>query len=102
MNKTMITIVAVLGAIVLVGLMVGGSIISTRNRLVTMDEGINGQWSQVENQIQRRNDLIPNLVSTVKGYASHEKEIFENIAAARARRWPGPRPGTTQSTARTR
>jgi LemA protein len=85
MNKGLIAALAVLGAIVLALLIVGGSVISTRNRLVTMNEAINGQWSQVENQLQRRNDLIPNLVSTVKGYASHEKEIFENIAAARAK-----------------
>jgi LemA protein len=85
MSKGLIAALAVLGAIVLAVLIAGGSVISTRNRLVTMDEAINGQWSQVENQLQRRNDLIPNLVSTVKGYASHEKEIFENIAAARAK-----------------
>ena len=85
MSKGLIAALAVLGAIVLVVLIAGGSVISTRNRLVTMDEAINGQWSQVENQLQRRNDLIPNLVNTVKGYASHEKEIFENIAAARAK-----------------
>jgi LemA protein len=85
LSKGLIAAIAVLGAILLVVLMVGGSVISTRNRLVTMNEAINGQWSQVENQLQRRNDLIPNLVSTVKGYAAHEKEIFENIAAARAK-----------------
>ena len=85
MSKGLIAALAVLGAIVLAVLIIGGSVISTRNRLVTMNEAINGQWSQVENQLQRRNDLIPNLVSTVKGYASHEKEIFENIAAARAK-----------------
>lgn len=85
MSKGLIAALAVLGAIVLAVLIIGGSVISTRNRLVTMNEAINGQWSQVENQLQRRNDLIPNLVSTVKGYASHEKEIFEDIAAARAK-----------------
>ncbi len=85
MNKTLIAVLAVLGAIVLAALIAGGSVISTRNRLVTMNEAINGQWSQVENQLQRRNDLIPNLVSTVKGYAAHEKAIFEDIAAARAK-----------------
>ncbi len=85
MNKTLIAVLAVLGAIFLAAVIVGGSVISTRNRLVTMNEAIDAQWSQVENQLQRRNDLIPNLVSTVKGYASHEKEIFEDIAAARAK-----------------
>ncbi len=85
MNKTLVAVLAVLGAIFLAAVIIGGSVISTRNRLVTMNEAIDAQWSQVENQLQRRNDLIPNLVSTVKGYASHEKEIFEDIAAARAK-----------------
>lgn len=55
------------------------------NTLVSEKEAVNAAWSQVENQLQRRNDLIPNLVETTKGYASHEKEIFENIANARSR-----------------
>lgn len=55
------------------------------NTMVSMKENINAAWSQVENQLQRRNDLIPNLVETTKGYATHEKEIFENIANARAK-----------------
>jgi LemA protein len=55
------------------------------NTLVSEKEAINSAWSQVENQLQRRNDLIPNLVETTKGYAAHEKEIFENIANARSR-----------------
>jgi LemA protein len=53
------------------------------NKVVAMDEQVNGQWAQVENQLKRRFDLIPNLVETTKGYAKHEKEIFENIAKAR-------------------
>ena len=59
--------------------------LSVNNRLVTLDETINSQWAQVENQLQRRYDLIPNLVNTVKGYASHEKGVFESIANARAK-----------------
>jgi len=55
------------------------------NRFVTLDESITGQWAQVENVLQRRNDLIPNLVSTVKGYVKHEKDVFKNIADARAK-----------------
>ncbi len=55
------------------------------NTLVSEKETVNAAWSQVENQLQRRNDLIPNLVETTKGYAAHEKEIFENIANARSR-----------------
>ncbi len=54
------------------------------NDTVVMDESVKTAWSQVENQYQRRLDLIPNLVNTVKGYAAHEQATFENIAAARA------------------
>src|SRR5512141_2807633 len=55
------------------------------NTMVSMQEGINAAWAQVENQLQRRNDLIPNLVEVTKVYATHEKEIFDHIADARAR-----------------
>jgi LemA protein len=55
------------------------------NRVVSMDEQVKSQWAQVENQLKRRYDLIPNLVETVKGYAKHEKEVFENIANARTK-----------------
>ena len=55
------------------------------NRMVTMKETIESTWAQVQNQLQRRNDLIPNLVEVTKGYAGHEREIFEKIADARAR-----------------
>ncbi len=54
------------------------------NKMVTQDEGVKTAWSQVENQYQRRMDLIPNLVNTVKGYASHEKETLEGVVNARA------------------
>lgn len=57
----------------------------TYNELVTMDEGVKGAWAQVENQLQRRYDLIPNYVETVKGYASHEKEVFTRVTEARAK-----------------
>jgi LemA protein len=59
------------------------------NQMVSMREHIDAAWAQVENQLQRRNDLIPNLVETTKGYATHEKEIFERIADARARMLAG-------------
>jgi LemA protein len=55
------------------------------NTFVGQEESIKAQWAQVENQLQRRNDLIPNLVETVKGYASHEQEVFKAVADSRAR-----------------
>jgi LemA protein len=57
----------------------------TYNSLVTMDEGVNAAWAQVENQLQRRYDLIPNLVETVKGYAAHEEELFVRVTEARSK-----------------
>jgi LemA protein len=54
------------------------------NKFVSQEEAIKAQWSQVENQLQRRNDLIPNLVETVKGYAQHEQGVFKDIADARS------------------
>src|SRR5437016_8146293 len=54
------------------------------NRIVTEEQQVESAWSQVENQLQRRADLIPNLVEVVKGYAKHEKGVFDDIANARA------------------
>ena len=55
------------------------------NTFVSQDEAINQQWAQVQNQLQRRNDLIPNLVETVKGYAAHEEGVYKDIAESRSR-----------------
>ena len=85
MSKGAKTALIVVGAIVLIGLIMGGWLIGGYNRVVAMDENVKGAWAQVENQLKRRYDLIPNLVETVKGYAAHEKELFENIAEARTR-----------------
>ncbi len=76
---------AVVGAIVLIGIVIVGWGIGQYNKVISMDEQVKAQWAQVENQLKRRYDLIPNLVETVKGYAKHEKEIFENIAEARTK-----------------
>jgi LemA protein len=70
--------------LVVVGVAAGGKFVSVRNDLVTQREAVNAQWSQVDVALQRRADLIPNLVATVKGFAAHETEVFKNIADARA------------------
>jgi LemA protein len=69
------------------------------NRFVSQDEAINAQWAQVENQLQRRNDLIPNLVESVKGYASHEEGVFKEIADSRSRLLNAKSPDETISAA---
>ena len=55
------------------------------NKLVSQEEAVKAQWAQVQNQLQRRNDLIPNLVETVKGYATHEEGVFKEIAESRSK-----------------
>jgi LemA protein len=72
-------------AILLIGLIFGFSLVGRYNSLVSQNEAIDGAWAQVENVLQRRADLIPNLVETVKGYAAHETEIFENVTSALGR-----------------
>ena len=77
----------------LIGLLIAAAVIlglfvwvkNTYNGLVTADEGVKAAWSQVENVYQRRADLIPNLVATVKGYASHESSTLEAVIEARAK-----------------
>jgi LemA protein len=59
--------------------------VSSYNKLVSLDQGVQAQWSQVENVYQRRADLVPNLVETVKGAAKFEKDTFTAVAQARAR-----------------
>lgn len=71
--------------LVILGIIVYSSIKGTYNKMVTMDEAIGEKWAQVENVYQRRADLIPNLVNTVKGYASHEKETLTEVIEARSK-----------------
>ena len=73
-----------LGVVVLIALWVGLSFSGIYNKLVASDENVKSAWSQVENVYQRRLDLIPNLVETVKGYAKHESETLQNVVNARA------------------
>ena len=83
MSNTLKVVLIVLGITVLFLVIVGGKLIAGYNQVIAKEENVKGKWDQVENQLKRRYDLIPNLVETVKGYAQHEKEIFENIAQAR-------------------
>jgi LemA protein len=68
----------------IVGVLIIISFISVYNGIVSKHETITAKWAQVENQLQRRNDLIPNLVNSVKGYAVHEKTVFEDVTNARS------------------
>lgn len=76
-NKGLIITIVVIALVAIWG-------ISSYNGLVSMDENVSNQWANVETQYQRRSDLIPNLVNTVKGYAKHESETLESVMAARS------------------
>ena len=80
MKSSTIAVLSVLGILVLSVLW----FISAGNRLVALQESVNSSWAQVENVYQRRADLIPNLVATVKGYAKHEADVLEAVTQARA------------------
>ena len=76
-----------IGLVVVVGLvllLVGGSYVSAKNQMVEKDNNVKAAWSDIDTTLQRRADLIPNLVATVKGYAKHEETVFADIANARA------------------
>src|SRR6266446_5680180 len=85
MSKGWAGCLIVLAVILVVALIVGGSLAGTYNRLVSQNEDVTKSWAQIQNVLQRRSDLIPNLVETVKGYAAHEREVFEQVAEARSR-----------------
>ena len=77
-------ILFVLGIVLVLGLIAFTGCAGLYNGMVQRHETIGARWAQVENQLQRRNDLIPNLVNTVKGYAAHEKGVFEAVTNARS------------------
>jgi LemA protein len=77
-------VLAVVAIIVGIAVVLGGGYVSTRNKIVTMDEQVKSNWAQVDVVLQRRADLIPNLVNTVKGFAAHEETVYADIANARA------------------
>jgi LemA protein len=74
---------AVIGVLVLAGLLIFGSFVSAQKQMVAKQEAVNEQWSNVQAVLQRRADLIPNLVATVKGYAQHEETVFADVDKAR-------------------
>jgi LemA protein len=84
MGKGLIAVIVVLVLLLVVGLVFFGQYVSVKNTLVTKNEAVKSAWSQVDIVLQRRADLIPNLVETVKGYAQQEQTVFGDIAKARS------------------
>ena len=84
MKRGAIIALVVIGVILFIAFSLVGWYTRTYNSFVTLDEGVKQSWSQVQNQYQRRADLIPNLVEVVKGYATHESQVFIQVAEARA------------------
>ena len=84
MSKGMLVGLGVLGVIILALFLVGGSYVSAKNQMVAKDQTVKSAWSEVDVQMQRRADLIPNLVETVKGFTKEENSVFAEIANARA------------------
>ncbi|MEZ5361089.1 MAG: LemA family protein [Bryobacterales bacterium] len=85
MKKAMIVVGALLAVALVAAIVLGGYYVGRRNQMVQLKESIAGAWAQVDTVIQRRADLIPNLVETVKGVAKQEQKVFSDIADARAR-----------------
>jgi LemA protein len=85
MRKALIAILVIIGIIIFLAFTVGGWAVKVRNNLVTSEENVNQSWAQVQNVYQRRYDLVPNLVETVKGYAAHERETFITVTEARSK-----------------
>jgi LemA protein len=85
MKKVVLILGVLVGVAILAAIVFGGFYVERRNQMVQMKESIAAAWAQVDTVIQRRADLIPNLVETVKGIAGQEREVFSNIAEARAK-----------------
>jgi len=84
MSKGLLVTLGIVGVLVLVLIMVGGSYVSAKNTMVAKDQNVKSMWSEVDVQLERRADLIPNLVETVKGFTKEESTVFGDIANARA------------------
>jgi LemA protein len=84
MSKGLLIVLGIVGVLVLAVIMVFASFVSAKNQMVALDQNVKNTWSQVDIQLQRRADLIPNLVETVKGFTKQESTVFGDIANARA------------------
>ncbi len=84
MKKVLIVLGVSLGVLLVLFLIIGMSLTGSYNRLVTLNEGVESAWAQVETVLQRRYDLIPNLVNTVKGFAAQEREVFTEVTRLRS------------------
>jgi LemA protein len=84
MRRGLVVVLAIVGVFVLIGALIYGSFVSAQNQLVRKDETVKTSWSDVDVQLQRRANLIPNLVETVKGFTKEESTVFGDIANARA------------------
>ncbi|MCD6306635.1 MAG: LemA family protein [Deltaproteobacteria bacterium] len=85
MSKGLKSLIITLGILLIIVIGFYSYFKGTYNKLATLDEGVRAAWAQVENQLQRRYDLIPNYVETVKGYAKHEREVLQQVTEARAK-----------------
>ncbi|MDT8301059.1 MAG: LemA family protein, partial [Sedimentisphaerales bacterium] len=98
-GKAWVVLVGVLVVLLLIGLGIFSWYISGYNKAVNLEQGAEKAWADIDTTLQRRLDLIPNLVETVKGYATHEKELFENIAKSREKYFQaGSRAGKIEAT----
>ena len=85
MKRGTIILLVIVAVVIIFAMSLYGFVKGSYNALVAGDEGVKGAWAQVETQLQRRFDLIPNLVETVKGYATHEREVLTQVTEARAK-----------------
>jgi LemA protein len=93
MKKALIIVAVILGVILVFALSTAAWLRTTYNQMVVIQEQVNGSWAQVQTVLQRRYDLIPNLVETVKGYASHEERVLTAVTEARAKVGGAATPG---------
>jgi len=98
-GKAWVVLVGVLVVLLLIGIGIFSWYIGGYNKAVSLEQGAEKAWADIDTTLQRRLDLIPNLVETVKGYATHEKELFENIAKSREKYFQaGSRAGKIEAT----